>query len=156
MLLGVALLVAFALELALAWALAEALAEAVALAEEDGELLALGLVVFLDFGVLDVETEATSRTTTDRPAGTLRAAEVVAGGWPHTLGAAALTVLTSAAFTVLASAAMLPPRRAPMMLEETMAAPATTPNAEDPGRADLMAAPSSPWSSSSRPRVSSD
>ena len=51
-------------------------------------------------------------------------------------------------------AAVPPPRRPPMMLEETMATPARMPNAEDPDRADLMAAPSSPWSSSSRPRVS--
>jgi hypothetical protein len=178
-LLGVALLVAFAVALAFALAvalavavavavaLALAVAEALALAEGDGELLdvvALALAVFvdfevfdlwaLDFGALDDENEAASRTRAERPAGTVRAAEVVAGGWPQTLGAAALT--SAAALAVLASAAVLPPRRPPMMLEETMAAPATMPNAEDPVRADFMAAPSSPWSSSSRPRVSSD
>ena len=148
-----ALLVAFVLAVALALAVAVALgvAEALVLPDGDGELLDLAA---LDLGALDDESEAASRTTTDRPAGTVRAAEVVAGGWPQTLGAAALAVLTSAAvFTVLASAAVLTPRRP--MPEETMAAPATMPNAEDPDRADLMAAPSSPWSSSLRPRVSS-
>jgi hypothetical protein len=100
----------------------------------------------LDLGVLEDERKAASRTTTDRPTGTERAAEVVAGGWPHLLGAATLTVL--------ASAATLPPRSPPTIPEETMAALATRPSAEDPERADFMAAPSSPWSSSSRPRVS--
>ena len=42
--------------------------------------------------------------TADWPAGTARAADVVAGGWPQTLGA--FTALTSAAFAVLASAAV--------------------------------------------------
>ena len=55
------------------------------------------------------------------PAGTARAADVVAGGWPQTL--VAFTALASAAFSVLASAAVPPPRRPLMMLEETMAAP---------------------------------
>ncbi len=63
----------------------------------------------LDFGVLDDETEAASRTIADWPAGTARTAEVVAGGWPHTLGADAPTALASVAFAVLASAAV-PPR----------------------------------------------
>jgi hypothetical protein len=137
-LLAVALLVAFAVALALALAevLAEALEDALALAEGDGE-----------------ETEAASRTIADWPAGTLRAAEAAAGGWPHTLGADALTALTSVALAVLASAAV-PPRKP--MLEVTMAAPATMPNADDADRADFMAAPSSPWSSPSRPRVSCD
>ena len=111
-------------------------------------------MVALGFGVVDAGSETASRMTAGWPAGTARAADVVAGGWPQTLGA--FTALASAALTVLASAAVPPPRRPPMMLEETMAAPATMPNAEDPDRADLMAAPSSPWSSSSRPRVSSD
>jgi hypothetical protein len=131
-----------------------ALAVALALAEGDGELLDLVVFDLCFLGVLDDETDATSRTTAVRPAGTERAAEVAgraaevaAGGWPHTLGAAALTVL--------ASAAVLPPRRPPMMVDETMAAPATTPSAEAPDRADFMAVPSSPWSSSLRPRVSS-
>ncbi|MGO9219750.1 MAG: hypothetical protein ACLP5E_18605 [Streptosporangiaceae bacterium] len=156
--LGVALLVAFAvavaLALAVAFAVAVAVAAAVAFAVAVAVDLAVAVAVGLDLGPLDDESETASRTRTDRPAGTLRAAEVVAGGWPHTLGAAALAVVTSAVVTVLASAAVLTPRRP--MLEATMAAPATMPNAEDPDRADLMAAPSSPWSSSLRPRVSSD
>lgn len=135
-LLGVELLVAFAVAVVVAVALA--VAEELVLAEGDGELL--GWVVLED------ERKTASRTTTVRPPGTERAAEVVAGGWPHTLGAAALTVL--------ASATVLPPRSPPTIPEETMAALATRPNAEDPDRADFMAAPSSPWSSSSRPRVS--
>ena len=53
------------------------------------------------------------------------AAEVAAGGRPHTLGAATLTVLASAA---------VPPRRLPAIPEETMAALATMPNAEAPDR----------------------
>jgi hypothetical protein len=151
-LLGVALLVAFAVAVAVAVAFAVAVAVAVALAVAVD--LAVAVAVGLDLGPLDEESETASRTRTDRPTGTLRAADVVAGGWPHTLAAAALAVVTSAVFSVLASAAVLTPRRP--MLEETMAAPATMPNAEDPDRADLMAAPSSPWSSSLRPRVSSD
>jgi hypothetical protein len=143
-LVGVALLEALTLAVAFALALAVALA----LAEGDGELLDLVVFDLCFLGVLDDETEATSRTMAVWPAGTERAAEVVAGGWPHTLGAAALTVL--------ASATVLPPRRPPMMVDETMAAPATTPSAEAPDRADFMAAPSSPWSSSLRPRVSSE
>jgi hypothetical protein len=144
-LLGVELLVAFAVAFVVAVALA--VAEELVLAEGDAE--PLGWVVLED------ERKTASRTTTVRPPGTERAAEVVAGGWPHTLGAAALTVLESAApFTVLASAARLPPRSPPTIPEETMATLATRPNAEGPDRADFMAAPSSPWSSSSRPRVS--
>jgi hypothetical protein len=152
-LLGVALAVAFAV--AVAFALAVAVALALAVAEALALAVALAAWAFLalcdlDFGVLD---DTASRMSAVRPADPERAAEVVAGGWPHTSGAAALTLLTSdAAFTVLASA-VLTPRRP--MLEETMAAPATMPNAEAPDRADFMAAPSSPWSSSSRPRVSS-
>jgi hypothetical protein len=160
--LSVALAVAVALLVALAVALLEALAVAVALlvalavadwlalAEGDGELLDLALedLVALGLGVLAEESETASRTMAVWPAGTDRAAEVLAGGWPHTLVAAGLTVA--------ASAAVPPPRRPPTMPEETRAAPATRPNADDPDRADFMAAPSSPWSSSSRPRVSSD
>ena len=114
---------------ALVVALAVALVLLVALAEAEGELLDLAWLA-LDFGVLAKESEATSRTTADWLAGTERAAEVVAGGWPHTLGADAPTALTSAALTVLASAAV-PPRRP--MLEVTMAAPATMPKADDCG-----------------------
>jgi hypothetical protein len=135
---AVAVVVAVALAVADAWAVAEALV----LAEGEAELLDLAFS-----GVLDIGSEATSKTTTVWPAGTVRAAEVAAGGWPHTLGAATRTVLASAA---------VPPRRPPAIPEETMAALATMPNAEAPDRADFMAAPSSPWSSSSRPRVSSD
>jgi hypothetical protein len=156
-LLGVALLVAFAvaLEAAVAVALEVAVALAVALAVEEVLALADGEaelpdLVALGFGDVDAGSETESRMTAGWPAGTARAADVVAGGWPQTLGA-----FTALAFTVLASAGV-PPRSPPMMLEERMAAPATMPNAEDPDRADLMAAPSSPWSSSSRPRVSSD
>ena len=128
--------------------MALAVVEALALADGDAEPLDLGL------GLLATGSETASRMTAGWPAGTARAADVVAGGWPQTL--VAFTALAPAAFRVLASAAVAPPRRPPMMLEETMAAPTTMPNAEDPDRADLMAAPSSPWSSSSRPRVSFD
>jgi hypothetical protein len=143
-LVGVAVALAVAVVVAVALAVADALAvaEALVLAEGEAELLELAF-----FGVLDIGSEATSRTTTVWPAGTVRAAEVAAGGWPHTLGAATRTVLASAA---------VPPRRLPAIPEETMAALATMPIAEAPDRADFMAAPSSPWSSSSRPRVSSD
>lgn len=133
--LGVALLVALAVAVAVAVALA--VADWLALAEGDGELLDLA-----------EESETASRTIAVWLAGTERAAEVLAGGWPHTL--------VAAGFTVAASAAVPPPRRPPTMPDETRAAPATMPNADDPDRADFMAAPSSPWSSSSRPRVSSD
>jgi hypothetical protein len=149
LLLALGVLVAFvvllgvALAVALAVAEAFALAEALVLAEGEAELLDLA---FLVLGVFDTGSEATSRTTAVWPAGTVRAAEVAAGGWPHTLGAATLTVLASAA---------VPPRRPLAIPEETMAALAMMPNAEAPDRADFMAAPSSPWSSSSRPRVSS-
>jgi hypothetical protein len=147
--LAVALLVALAVAVALLVAVAVAVALAVedwlALAEGDGELLDL---VAVGLGVLAEESETASRTIAVWLAGTERAAEVLAGGWPHTL--------VAAGFTVAASAAVPPPRRPPTMPEETRAAPATMPNADDPDRADFMAAPSSPWSSSSRPRVSSD
>jgi hypothetical protein len=49
--------------------------------------------------------------------------------------------LVAAGLTVAASAAVPPPRRPPTMPEETRAALATRPNAEDPDRADFMAAP---------------
>jgi len=148
---AVALVVALGVLLALALALAVALAvaEALVLAEGEAELVDFVVVdlVGLALGVLDDENESASRTRPVWPAGTVRAEEVEAGGWPHTLGAAALIVL--------ASAGTLPPRRLPTIPDETMAAPATAPNAEDPDRADFMAAPWSPWSSSSRPRVTS-
>jgi hypothetical protein len=80
------------------------------------------------------ESQAASRTTVDWLAGMERAAVVAAGGWPHPLDAAA--------FTVAAPAAVPPPRRPPAMPEETMAAPATTPNIEKADQADLMTAPS--------------
>ncbi|HZC64415.1 MAG TPA: hypothetical protein VE464_22490 [Streptosporangiaceae bacterium] len=138
---AVALLVAVAVAVALLVAVpllvALVVADWLAVAEGDGELLDLA-----------EESETASRTIAVWPAGTERAAEVLAGGWPHTL--------VAAGFTVAASAAVPPPRRPPTMPEETRAAPATIPNADDPDRADFMAAPSSPWSSSSRPRVSSD
>ena len=143
--LAVALLVALGVDVALLVALGVLLGVAL--------LVAFAVALALDFGVLDDETEAASRTIADWPAGTARTAEVAAGGWPHTLGADAPTVLASVAFAVLASAAVLPRRP---MLEVTMAAPATMPKADDADRADFMAAPSSPWSSPSRPRVSSD
>jgi hypothetical protein len=150
--LGVLVALVVLLGVALAEAFAEAEAEAVALAVAEALVLADGEAELVDLaglalGVLDDENETASRTRPAWPAGTLRAAEAEAGGWPHTLGAAALRVL--------ASAAALPPRRLPTIPEETMAAPATAPNAEDPDRADFTAAPSSPWSSSSGPRVSS-
>jgi hypothetical protein len=135
--LGVAVALLVALAVAVALLVALAVADWLALAEGDGELLDLA-----------EESETASRTIAVWLAGTERAAEVLAGGWPHTL--------VAAGFTVAASAAVLPPRRPPTMPEETRAAPATMPNADDPDRADFMAAPSSPWSSSSRPRVSSD
>jgi hypothetical protein len=133
----VALAVALLVALAVAVAVALAVADWLALAEGDGELLDLA-----------EESETATRTIAVWLAGTERAAEVLAGGWPHTL--------VAAGFTVAASAAVPPPRRPPTMPEETRAAPATMPNVDDPDRADFMAAPSSPWSSSSRPRVSSD
>ena len=140
---GVALLVALGVLLAVA--LAVGLALAVALG--GGLAVSDWFVVAWDVGVPAEEIEAASRTIVVWLAGTERAAEVLAGGWPHTLVAAGRTVAASAA---------VPPRRPPMIPEETMATPATMPNAEDPDRAEIMAAPSSPWSSSSRPRVSSD
>ena len=95
---GVALAVALALAVAVAllvaagWllvALGLLVALALPLAEGDGELLDLAVLDVCFLGVLDDETEATSRTMAVWPAGTERAAEVVAaGGWPHTLGAA--------------------------------------------------------------------
>jgi hypothetical protein len=142
---AVALLVALAVAVALLVALAVAVALLVALAVADWLALAEGDGELLD---LAEESETASRTIAVWLAGTERAAEVLAGGWPHTL--------VAAGFTVAASAAVPPPRRPPTMPEETRAAPATMPNADDPDRADFMAAPSSPWSSSSRPRVSSD
>ena len=83
------------------------------------------------------EKEAASRTNAERLAGTERAAEVAAGGWPHPLGATAVTAVTPAA--------VLPPRRPPAMPEETMAAPAATPSTEKADQADFMTAPSPPW-----------
>jgi hypothetical protein len=122
-------LLGVALAVALAVAEAFAVAEALVLAEGEAELLDLA---FLVLGVFDTGSEATSRTTAVWPAGTVRAAEVAAGGWPHTLGAATLTVLASAA---------VPPRRPLAIPDETMAALAMMPNAEAPDRADFMAAP---------------
>jgi hypothetical protein len=83
------------------------------------------------------ESQAASRTTADGLAGTERAAEVAAGGWPHPLDAAA--------FTAAAPAAVPPPRGPPAMPEETMAVPAKTPNTEKADQAGLMTAPSLPW-----------
>jgi hypothetical protein len=141
---AVALVVALAVGLAFAVALAEAealaVAEALVLAEGEAELLAFFL------GAFDTGSEATSRTTAVWPAGTVRAADVAAGGWPHRLGAATLAVLASAA---------VPPRRLPAIPEDTMAALATMPSAEAPDREGFMAAPSLPWSSWLRPRVNS-
>jgi hypothetical protein len=134
-----------ALDVALAVGLA--VADWLVLAEGDAELVALAFADLVALGLLVAESVAASRTIVVWLAGTERRAEVAAGGWPHTLGAAALTA---------ASAGVPPPRRPPTIPDETMAALATMPNAADPDRADFMAAPSSPWSSSSRPRVSSD
>ncbi len=139
--------------MAVALAVALAVEDALVLADGEAELVALDVEV-LGLGVVDAGSETASRMIADCPSGTARAADVVAGGWPQALGA--FTALAFAALAVLASAAVPLPRRPPMMVEETMAAPATILNAEDPERADLMAAPSSPCSSSSRPRVSSD
>jgi hypothetical protein len=86
---------------------------------------------------LSGESQAASRTTADGLAGTERAAEVAAGGWPHPLDAAA--------FTAAAPAAVPPPRRPTVTPEETMAVPAMTPNTEKADQADLMTAPSLPW-----------
>ena len=149
--LAVALAVAVALGVARALAVALAVEDALVLADGEAELVALDVEVL---GVVDAGSETASRMIADCPSGTARAADVVAGGWPQALGA--FTALAFAALAVLASAAVPLPRRPPMMVEERMAAPATILNAEDPERADLMAAPSSPCPSSSRPRVSSD
>ena len=74
--LGVALLEAVALAVALA------VADWLALAEADGELLDLAVddSVALGLGVLAEESEIASRTIAVWPAGTDRAAEVLAGG----------------------------------------------------------------------------
>ncbi|HUY47568.1 MAG TPA: hypothetical protein VMV92_17840 [Streptosporangiaceae bacterium] len=138
--LAVALLVAFGVAVAVLLAVALAVAFAVLLA------LAVALGVLLFLAVLTGVAEAASRLTPACLAGTDRTAEV-AGGWPHTLGAE-LAAAASAGLVPAASPLTTP--------EETMAALATMPSADDPDRADLMAAPSSLWSSSSRPRVSSD
>jgi hypothetical protein len=150
--LGVALSVAVGVAVALLVAVAVAVAVALLVAVAVAVALLVAVAVAVDdwvaLGVVAEESKTASRTIAVWPAGTDRAAEVLAGGWPHTL--------VAARFTVAASAAVPPPRRPPTMPEETRAAPATMPNADDPDRADFMAAPSSPWSSSSRPRVSSD
>jgi hypothetical protein len=148
LLVAVAVAVALLVAVAVALLVASAVADWLALAEADGDLLDVAVDDWVALGVVAEESKTASRTIAVWPAGTDRAAEVLAGGWPHTL--------VAAGFTVAASAAVPPPRRPPTMPEETRAAPATMPNADDPGRADFMAAPSSPWSSSSRPRVSSD
>ncbi len=77
-----ALVVALALGVALALAVALAVADWLALAEGDGELLDLAAddLVALGLGVLAEESETASRTTAAWPAGTDRAAEVLAGG----------------------------------------------------------------------------
>jgi hypothetical protein len=128
LLLGVdgALLVGSGVAVALLTALAAAVVMAVPLARADLPVLAML--------ALAGEGQAASRTTADWLAGMERAAEVAAGDWPHPLDAAA--------FTVAAPAAVPPPRRPPAMPEETMAAPATTPNTEKADQADLMTAPS--------------
>jgi hypothetical protein len=109
------------------WAVAVVIA--VALADAESSVLA----VLASAG----ENEAASRTSAGRLAGTERAAEVAAGGWPHPLGAAAITAV--------APAAVLPPRRPPAMPDETMAAPAATPSTEKADQADFMTAPSPLW-----------
>ena len=79
---AVALALAVAVAVALAVALALAVADWLALAEGDGELLDLALddLVALGLGVLAEESETASRTIAVWPAGTDRAAEVLAGG----------------------------------------------------------------------------
>ena len=128
LLLGVAdaLLMGSGVAVALLTASAAAVVMAVPLARAELPVLAMP--------ALGGESQAASRTTVDWLAGTERAAEVAAGGWPHPLDAAA--------FTVAAPAAVPVPGRPPAMPEETMAAPATTPNIEKADQADLMTAPS--------------
>lgn len=106
--------------------LAASAVAAVAVALARAELPVLAMLA------LAGESQAASRTTADWLAGTERAAEVAADGWPHPLDAAAFTA---------APAAVPPPRRPFAMPEETMAAPATTPNTEKADQADLVTAP---------------
>jgi hypothetical protein len=131
LLLGVAdaLLVGSGVAVALLAASATTVVMAVPLARADLPVLAML--------ALAGESQAASRTTADWLAGTERAAEVAAGGWPHPLDAAA--------FTAAAPAAVPPPRRPPATAEETMAVPAKTPNTEKADQAGLMTAPSLPW-----------
>ena len=134
--------VAAALALLLAEALLLALMSGVALLVPLDLLLALAVAL----GVL-AGRNAASRITVVCPAGTVRAALAAAGGEPHTLGAAAAVTA--------ASAGVAAPSSPPAMPDDTMAAPATAPSAVVADRADFMAVLSEPWSSSSRPRVSS-
>jgi hypothetical protein len=110
------------------------LAEAVLVGPE----LAVGVAVGMTAALIRVAEDA-SRLAPACCAAPDRAAEVAAGGGPHTLGAELATA---------ASARVVPGRRPLTTPEETMAALATMPSADDPDRAALMAAPSSPWSSS--------
>jgi hypothetical protein len=105
-------------------------------------VVALAVVLVVLIGV----AEEACRLSPACCAGPDRAADVATGGWPHTLGAE---------LAAAASVALVPGRSPLTTPEDTMAALATMPSADDPDRAGLMAAPWSPWSSSSRPRVSS-
>jgi hypothetical protein len=109
--------------------------------------VALGLLLALPWLVLTGVADDAAKLTAACWADPDLAAVAAAGGGPHTLGAE---------LAAAASAEVVPGRSPLTTPEETMAALATMPSADDPDRADLMAAPSSPWSSSSRPRVSSD
>jgi hypothetical protein len=113
-------------------------------------LLGLGAALFVALALADAVllaealgvTEAESRNTTVWPAGTERAAELVAGGAPQTLGAPTLTPPgpEPPVPTRLAAAGVLP-SKPPTMPEEMTTAPATAPKAEDLARADFTAAP---------------
>lgn len=119
---------------------ADALPEAsgVALAELLADALGVGFGVLLALADASADllgvARATARTTLACPARAECAAAAFAGGWPQAL-AAELTALAAAG----------PPVKMPVtMPEETRAALAIAPSTNDPLRADLMAAPSSP------------
>jgi hypothetical protein len=156
---GVLLAVAVAVELVLEVAVAVELVLEVAVAVElvlevavaVGLGLAVGLELALDVGLAVLRLgwgvdRAAVRTIRPCPAGTVRTAALVAGGCPHTLEAE----LAALAWV------WLPTTRSPLtMPDERSVTLATIRSANEPARAVLMAAPSSPWSSWWRPRVSS-
>jgi hypothetical protein len=141
--------VAVAVELVLEVAVAVELVLDVAVAVGLG--LAVGLELALDVGLAVLRLgwgvdRAAVRTIRPCPAGTVRTAALVAGGCPHTLEAE----LAALAWV------WLPTTRSPLtMPDERSVTLATIRSANEPARAVLMAAPSSPWSSWWRPRVSS-